>query len=340
MVNALFIDFKAILDKRNCNLMAESVFALKYMKSKIDDIRVVCINSYEERQTFDYEHKIDQLSQMLNLKKSLFFDVLPENSDLPQAISKWMKTYEKPCRSFAIVMLKEDDRCIEIGKTYSNNHILCDESEFSEKQAKNAIWIMSNFKDSIAKNDESNIWFISDTHFSHKNIIRYCNRPWNHGKDANGEVIVTDEDVLDMDNEIVKRWNSVVRQNDIVWHLGDFAFGGKENAERVFPQLNGKINLVMGNHDHWKLKWYYDLGFHRVYDRKVIINDFVILSHAPLQFLNDNTPFFNVYGHIHNSTIYQTWTKSSCCVCVERHDYTPISWKTIKQKYEEMNGNE
>lgn len=340
MINAFFIDFKTLLDKSTCNLMVESVFALKDMKSKIDDIRIVCINSYEERQIFDYEHKIDQLSQMLNLKKSLFFDVLPENNDLSQAISKWIKTYEKPCRSFAIVMLKEDKRCLEVAKTYSNNYLFCDESSFSEKQAKNAIWIMSNFKDIITKDDESNIWFISDTHFSHKNIIRYCNRPWNHGKDINGEIIATDEDVLNMDNDMIKRWNSVVGQNDIVWHLGDFAFGGKENAERVFPQLNGKINLVMGNHDHWKLKWYYDLGFHRVYDRKVIINDFVILSHTPLQFLNSNSPFFNVYGHVHDSTIYQTWTKNSCCVCVERHDYCPVSWKTIKQKYEEMNGNE
>ena len=92
----------------------------------------------------------------------------------------------------------------------------------------------------------------------------------------------------------------------------------------------------MGNHDHYKIKWYYDLGFHRVYDRKIIINDFVILSHTPLMFLNNNSPFFNVAGHIHDSTAYQTWTKTQCIVCVERHDYYPVSWKTIKQKYDEL----
>ena len=182
------------------------------------------------------------------------------------------------------------------------------------------------------------IFFTADTHFGHANIIKYCNRPWNHGRDANGEIVVEPEDVLAMDNEMVKRWNSVVGKNDIVWHLGDFALGGKEVAERVFPQLNGKINLVMGNHDHWKMKWYYDLGFHRVYDRPVVINGFVILSHAPLQFLNSNCQFFNVFGHIHDSPAYKTWSKTGCCACVERHDYTPISWKTMKQTYEELNG--
>ena len=143
--------------------------------------------------------------------------------------------------------------------------------------------------------------------------------------------------VKDMNNEMIKRWNSVVGKNDIVWNLGDFCFGGKENAEKIFPQLNGKINLIMGNHDRHKISWYYDLGFHRVYDRQIIINDFVILSHAPLMFLNNNCPFFNCCGHIHDSSAYQTWTKNSCCVCVERHNYYPVSWKTIKQKHDELN---
>ena len=90
---------------------------------------------------------------------------------------------------------------------------------------------------------------------------------------------------------------------------------------------------MLGNHDHNSVKFYYDAGFNRVYDRKVIMNDFVILTHAPLMFLNDNTPFFQVFGHVHDSELYPTFAKTGCCVCVERHDYKPISWKKIQAEY-------
>lgn len=340
MVNVLFIDYATILGSDR-KLVPSSLIALKDIVNKIDDIRIVCLNTQEEIESYNYSSLLAEMSQTLNLKKSIFFDVAIVESwtsidSASAAISKWMTG--KEVKSFAIVSYGKN---AAIGKAYPNNSLHCGSlmhgsTGFSEANAKDVVWIMSNFKTSLLKDD--NIWFISDTHFGHANIIKYCNRPWNHGKDANEEIIVTEEDVLAMDNEIIKRWNSVVRKNDVVWHLGDFALGGKAVAERVFPRLNGKINLVMGNHDHWNMKWYYDLGFHRVYDRKVIINDFVVLTHAPLMFLNENCPFYQCFGHIHDSNAYKTWTKNSCCVCVERHDYTPVSWKTIKQKYEELNG--
>lgn len=334
MKNVLFIDYTTLLDSNN-SLIKTSVMSLKDVVEKVDDIRIVCLNTKQEMQFFKYEELLCELSQALNLKKTLFFSEAIVNNwstdDSVKTISNWMSSEE--VKSFAIVTYGRNDI---ISKAYPNNSLCCNPGSFSEAHAKNVVWIMSNFKQSISKDE--NVWFISDNHFSHKNIIKYCNRPWNHGKDENGELIVTDEDVQEMDNEMIRRWNSVVGKNDIVWNLGDFCFGGKENAERIFPQLNGKINLVMGNHDHYKISWYYDLGFHRVYDRHIIIHDFVILSHAPLMFLNNNCPFFNIAGHIHDSTAYQTWTKTQCIVCVERHNYYPVSWKTIKQKYDEMNG--
>ena len=329
MVNALFVDYTTILDS-DCNLKDDAVQALKSIVRQVDDIRIVCLDNDADMPTVKYDSAIDKLSQALALKKVLFFSRVENGVEKHEAIAKWMSSRE--VKSFAIVTCKED---VGISKAYPNNYS-CGARDFSQVIADDVVWKMSNFKNAISSSNSS-IWFTSDTHFGHANIIKYCNRPWNHGKNANGEVIATSEDVLAMDNEIIRRWNSVVGKNDIVWHLGDFALGGKSVAERVFPQLNGKINLVMGNHDHWKIDWYYNLGFHRVYDRKVIINDFVILTHAPLMFLNSNSPFFQVYGHIHDSPAYQTWTKTSACVCVERHDYYPVSWKTIKEKYDEMN---
>lgn len=330
VINALFIDFETILNDVG-KLKPSSVFALKEIVSKCNTSNGLRIVSLQPK--LRYDEMLSELSQALNLKKTLFFDCICQTDDIASSISAWMK--DKAILSFAIVVTAKD-QCI--GKVYPNNILFCDKGYFSEAHAKDVIWMMSNYKSKIS--DDSNVWFISDTHFGHKRIIQYCNRPWNHGKDENGEIIATDEDVIAMDNEIIRRWNSVVKPDDIVWHLGDFALGGKQVAERVFPQLNGKINLVMGNHDHWKIDWYYGLGFNRVYDRNVIIHDFVILTHTPLMFLNNNCPFFQIFGHVHDSTAYQTWTKNSCCVCVERHDYAPVSWKRIMQKYREMNGKD
>lgn len=57
---------------------------------------------------------------------------------------------------------------------------------------------------------EVKIWFTSDTHFGHNNIMKFCQRPW--------------KTVEEMDNALIQNWNSVVGENDIVFHLGDFAF--------------------------------------------------------------------------------------------------------------------
>jgi calcineurin-like phosphoesterase family protein len=81
----------------------------------------------------------------------------------------------------------------------------------------------------------NNTWFTADTHFGHKNIIDHCNRPVNN--------------VFEMNELIVDNWNAVVGQNDEVWHLGDVAW---KDIEVYLPRLNGRINVVLGNHDKQK----------------------------------------------------------------------------------------
>jgi calcineurin-like phosphoesterase family protein len=73
---------------------------------------------------------------------------------------------------------------------------------------------------------------ISDTHFNHRNIIRYCNRPF-----------VT---VEQMNQQLILNWNSVVSPEDTVWHVGDFGFG---DLSSINGQLNGHVHLIQGNHD-------------------------------------------------------------------------------------------
>jgi calcineurin-like phosphoesterase family protein len=78
-------------------------------------------------------------------------------------------------------------------------------------------------------------FFTSDTHFSHRNIIDYCGRPF--------------VSIEEMNEAIIASWNQKVKKDDIVYHLGDVAFTNKENLAKIISSLNGKIYLVPGNHD-------------------------------------------------------------------------------------------
>ena len=85
-----------------------------------------------------------------------------------------------------------------------------------------------------------NYWWTSDYHFSHANIIRYCNRPF--------------ETVEEMNEVIIRKHNERVKPEDTVFFLGDFIFkGGKEGGEERYREferkLNGKFIFIKGNHD-------------------------------------------------------------------------------------------
>ena len=168
----------------------------------------------------------------------------------------------------------------------------------------------------------SNIFICSDTHFTHANIIKYCNRPYSS--------------VDEMNADMIEKWNSDVGSDDIVIHLGDFCFGNKEKVKNIFSQLNGKIDLVMGNHDRLKIKDYYEIGFHKVYDRPILFDNFFILSHEPIQWIKDGDVYANIYGHVHDMEMYKDYTKNTFCACVERIGYTPINFDKIKSILEKQ----
>lgn len=78
-------------------------------------------------------------------------------------------------------------------------------------------------------------FYISDTHFSHENIIRYSKRPF--------------ISVEEMNEAMIAQWNFAVSDHDIVYHLGDFACGCPESAAEIFHRLRGRKRLILGNHD-------------------------------------------------------------------------------------------
>ncbi len=159
------------------------------------------------------------------------------------------------------------------------------------------------------------VYFIADTHFSEENIILYENRPF--------------KTVQEMDREIVMRWNNTVKYNDIVYVLGDFGATGNEKA--VLSHLNGGKFLIKGNHDTNSNTYYREAGFKEVSGLPVILDSFWILSHEPL-YVNKNMPYANIFGHVHNSPVFKTYSSQHYCVSVERTDYTPLAFEEIISK--------
>ena len=157
------------------------------------------------------------------------------------------------------------------------------------------------------------IFFIADTHFGDERILKYENRPF--------------ENVNHMDEEMIYRWNNTVDTEDIVYILGNFGAAGYEGD--VISRLNGKKILVKGNHDTKSNEEYRSFGFSEVYDFPIIIEGFWILSHDAL-YVNENMPYANLFGHVHNSPIFKDYSKQHFCVCVERIDYSPILFDKIK----------
>ena len=153
------------------------------------------------------------------------------------------------------------------------------------------------------------IWVISDTHFGHRNIIRYCNRPF--------------DDELQMNEAMIERWNSVVKDGDIVYHLGDVYFG---ESGRILHKLKGRKRLVIGNHDVGKDQ-YLLRHFQKIMAWRMFPEYGLLLTHVPV---HPNSLFKvskNVHGHIHNQLIDD---ERYVNVSVEQINYTPVHIETLK----------
>lgn len=137
----------------------------------------------------------------------------------------------------------------------------------------------------------SKIFYISDLHLMHQNVIRFDNRPF--------------ETVEEMDKALINNWNSVVSNADHVYHLGDFCWGKKDDWIKYLKLLNGNIHIIKGNHD---LKDYPpDVKKYIVeaVDYKEITDcgRHVIMCHYPIPFYKSdyNPDMYMLYGHVHTT---------------------------------------
>lgn len=163
----------------------------------------------------------------------------------------------------------------------------------------------------------SNVFVTADLHFSHENIIKYENRPF--------------KNICDMNERMIKNWNSVVSKHDKVFVLEDVSFDGKEETKQIISRLNGNKVLICGNHDRGRsvVEFWNYVGFKEVSKYPIIYKEFIVMSHEPPSYFNDATPYVYLYGHVHSSDMYKTITKNTACVSVERWNYTPVNIEKI-----------
>jgi calcineurin-like phosphoesterase family protein len=173
-----------------------------------------------------------------------------------------------------------------------------------------------------------NVFLTSDTHWGHAGICKFTNydgspvRPW--------------DDVEEMNEEMIKRWNETVGPKDKVYHLGDVVINRKFLP--ILDRLNGDKVLYKGNHDIFRLadyvKYFRDI-------RSYGVMNGCILSHIPVH--KDSIARFgaNIHGHTHGNRVLDADGKIDpdyFCVCVEQTDYTPIAFEDVLKKIKEQGG--
>jgi calcineurin-like phosphoesterase family protein len=167
----------------------------------------------------------------------------------------------------------------------------------------------------------TNIFFTSDNHYFHDNIIKYCDRPFSGS--------------LDMNAEMMSRWNSRVGPDDIGIFVGDISAGLKgrtEELRQIIQNLNGKKILIRGNHDHQSIDWYVESGFLKVFD--FFVASEVVICHFPLSSLArygfDDKLFGQyrhiIHGHVHEKNVN---FEGHFNVAADRHDFYPLLYTEV-----------
>ena len=184
------------------------------------------------------------------------------------------------------------------------------------------------------------VYFTSDTHFNHANIIKYCNRPFYKEGDlvGGGELAVrvwkSDKIKSDrcnwMNEVLIENWNDTVKPEDVVYHLGDFGFLNTEEYSEYLNKLNGHIILFRGNHDEQnKVKAYLTMAIMNFGGKEVFAQ-----HHPP-----EELPIcdFAICGHVHDKWKHRIYKKHPNIpiinLSVDVWDYRPISTETLLKYY-------
>lgn len=194
----------------------------------------------------------------------------------------------------------------------------------------------------ITLKKDQNLWFTSDLHFGHRNVIRFCERPFENEKE--------------MGEALIANWNSTVQDNDIIFVLGDtFWFNDSRAIKKVLSRFKGeRIYIVPGNHDDFS-------AYHRVDDDRIVLcEDIVVLwldsednrwpkkiyeiwmSHYPMMtWPHRENGAIQLFGHIHSNSnrtegvdqdLPLHWNQMD--VGTDKWDYKPVWFETIRIGFE------
>ena len=171
------------------------------------------------------------------------------------------------------------------------------------------------------------IWFTADHHWSHSNIIKYDNRPF--------------DDIHEHNKAMTENWNSVVKKDDTVYHLGDLAFCGPKTIHQILDNLNGKICLIRGNHDKAirgdlieRFVWVKDYYVLKVHEKETNKHQGIVLFHYPIESWDKkHHNYWHCHGHSHSKIMSPGIARLD--VGVTGNNYIPISYDQVKSRIQE-----
>ena len=143
------------------------------------------------------------------------------------------------------------------------------------------------------------IFFTSDLHFGHENILTHCNRPF--------------DNVTEMNEMLIRNWNRKVGNEDEVYIIGDLAFRSGRPVKEYLDRLNGRKHFIIGNHDLWlknfpsASEYFLSVDHMRVIEMNSMR---ITLCHYPLfewsgsrrALQQDKSKSWLIHGHLHNRT--------------------------------------
>lgn len=173
----------------------------------------------------------------------------------------------------------------------------------------------------------ANIYWTSDTHFGHRNIIKYTKRPFATADEIARDAIPP-EAVDRMDEHLIAQWNATVRPEDTIYHLGDFSFHRDiKKSESILSRLNGHKHLCPGNHDGhhvlispgWESVQHYR-------ELRVAGHNIVMLHYGMRVWNRSHKGAIQLYGHSHGTL---PGNSQSLDVGTDCWNYTPVELDDI-----------
>ncbi len=171
----------------------------------------------------------------------------------------------------------------------------------------------------------SKVFFTADTHFGHGNIIKYCNRndfladidrkaweehncSWHDGDwkgDRSSNWRISREAIENMDDTIIKNINSLVGENDTLYHLGDFCFAPKHDLRKAAANYRRRINcknitFIWGNHDSFMIRELFN-NCYDLYNANINGQRIVLCHYAMAVFDKSHRGAWHLYGHSHSN---------------------------------------